>query len=369
MRYPFLLLLFFITRTVSANMASPYLPGMQVDHPITSKNVSILYERIHIIPGKDFHEALFRVEYTVKADSAGKQVPLLFHAVDYNSGFTVSVDGKQVELRRFPDNFMKPTEELLKDFDHKKEEWSNEHISVSWNDGRVNSYRLSDLLYFEIDLDTATHVIRVEYTATAGGDRSGGRASEWVTEYSFTYSLLPASFWKAFGGLEITLDASHFGGTITTDLGPPVSGNLDDIATWKFDGLPMEQFHIYHTPEISSFAQLLISIGPLGLTLIFAVIVAFLHVLAIRSHRKRNPGTKYSWVVIAGGTVLPFFFFIVFMLSFGLIDSAVGPHAGRYHGYTFLVVVFYPLIMPAYWAIMWLVDRRMKKMFRSSFLQ
>ena len=72
--------------------------------------------------------------------------------------------------------------------------------------------------------------------------------------------------------------------------------------------------------------------------------------------------------MIAGGTVLPFFFFIVFMLSFGLIDSAVGPHAGRYHGYTFLVVVFYPLIMPAYWAIMWVVDRRMKKKFRSSVL-
>lgn len=360
MRYGFLLLLFFFARTVSANMASPYFPGTQVDHPLTSRDVSILRERIHVTPDKDFHHAIFNIEYTVKADSAGVQIPLLFYAVDYDNGFNVWADGRKVELLGFPGSYVEPGNPLFKKFDLKKEEWSNEFVAVAWGDGREHSYRLSDLKYFEIDLDTGTHVIRVEYTARAGGDISGGRASDWVTQYSFSYSLLPAAYWKSFETLEITVDASAFDGAITTDLGPPASGNIDSIATWKFEELPMEEFHIYHTPEISSFAQLLIFIGPLGLTLIFAVIVGFLHALAVRSHRKRKPLTKYSWVVITGGIVLPFFFFIAYMYSFGLIDSAIGPHAGRYHGYTFLVVLLYPFVMPVYWTIMWLVDRQVK---------
>jgi hypothetical protein len=57
---------------------------------------------------------------------------------------------------------------------------------------------------------------------------------------------------------------------------------------------------------------------------------------------------------------VPFFTLAGYMLAFDLIDAAIGPAAGRTHGYTFLVLVVYPFLMPVYWLVMWLFDLRIK---------
>ncbi len=359
MRYGFVLLLFFIARAVSANMASPEITGTTGALAFSSKDIDILHEKILIRPDHAFHTATFSIIYTIRSDSSGKQIPLLFYAEAYKDDFTVRVDGRPAGLQEIPGEYTRtahtPFEKFSAAFDKPSYQGDHENVTIWWSQATGDVYRFNELKYFEVDLDSGVHTIQVNYTAEAWQD-----TYDWVTEYSFPYSLSPAEHWRSFGTLEITIDASAFEGTITTNLGPPKTNAGDKTSTWVFDKLPQKFFAVSYTPEISSFAEMLISIGPLGLTLIFAVVVGFLHALAVRSHRKRKPRTKYSWVVIAGGIVLPFFFFIAYMYSFGLIDAAIGPHAGRYHGYTFLVVLLYPFVMPVYWTIMWLVDRQVK---------
>jgi hypothetical protein len=48
------------------------------------------------------------------------------------------------------------------------------------------------------------------------------------------------------------------------------------------------------------------------------------------------------------------------MISYELIDYSIGEEAGNYHGYTFLVIILYPLLLPIYWVIMWLADKTIK---------
>jgi hypothetical protein len=213
-----------------------------------------------------------------------------------------------------------------------------------------------NLKYFEADLTKGEHRIRIEYVANVWTDMSG-----WVKEYSFRYSLSPAKSWRSFGSLEITLDASDFNSALTSNLGKPKNGQLDSISVWNFSELPSDYFEIIYKPEISAFAKIMIAISPLRLTLIFSLLIALLHFISIKKYRKGEPTKKYSWVVIAGSIILPFFMLISYMVSFSIIKWFIGVHAGNYHDYTsFLVMILYPLLMPIYWVIMWLADKRIK---------
>lgn len=48
------------------------------------------------------------------------------------------------------------------------------------------------------------------------------------------------------------------------------------------------------------------------------------------------------------------------MFSYDLIDRAIGEEAGNYHGYTFLILLLYPLLLAIYGTIMWLADKSIK---------
>ncbi len=65
--------------------------------------------------------------------------------------------------------------------------------------------------------------------------------------------------------------------------------------------------------------------------------------------------------MIAGSLIIPAIILFYYVYSFEIIDNAIGVNASRYHGYNFLVVFIYPVLMPVYIIIMWLVDRTMKK--------
>ncbi|MBU3744117.1 MAG: hypothetical protein FGM61_06145, partial [Sediminibacterium sp.] len=80
--------------------------------------------------------------------------------------------------------------------------------------------------------------------------------------------------WKSFGSLEITLDASDFSHALATNLGQQTKGKLDSISVWNFSKLPSDYFEIIYKPEISGFAKIMITISPIGLTLIFALLIA-----------------------------------------------------------------------------------------------
>ena len=95
----FLTIIFFFSSFIShANMASPYIPGTSSSTVYSSKDVDILKEKILIKLNKNFESADYVIEYYINAETAGNQIPLLFHAIDYSKNFKVFVDGKEIKI-------------------------------------------------------------------------------------------------------------------------------------------------------------------------------------------------------------------------------------------------------------------------------
>lgn len=82
-------------------MASPFIEGTKAASAISSRHVDILHESIFIQIDENFHTAKYKVEYTIKSDVVGKQIPLLFCAVDYKDDFCVWLDDRPVKSVRY----------------------------------------------------------------------------------------------------------------------------------------------------------------------------------------------------------------------------------------------------------------------------
>jgi hypothetical protein len=342
-------------------MSSPVWEGTYSSAPFTSRDIDIVKERIYVTLDKDFKTALFRIEYRIKADSSGKQIPLLFHAEGYAGDFKVWLDQTPVILMNIPEKVSGFKESPFNRFTHITQpppaigNREPETVKIYWEKNLGLYSRVTNLKYFETDISKGEHTIIVEYTANVWVD-----ISRWVKEYSVRYSLSPAKHWRSFGELEITIDASRCGRKITTTLGSPQRGSVDSVATWVFSKLPDDFFTITYIPEVSLFAKALIFINPFWQILLVGIFLTWLHFQAIKKYRKKSKA-KFSWVVITGSIIVPILVLFSYLFSFELIDAVIGPEAGRWHGYTFMILVLYPFLMPVYWVYMWWVDRNEKK--------
>jgi len=161
----------------------------------SSRDIDILKEKINVKVDKSFKTATYKIEYIIKTDSSGKQIPLLFYAKDYFGYFKVWVEGIEIELSDIPSYYGLSTSPSFEKFSNLFENSSSNEevrsVSISWEKGFSHVYNLDELKYFEIDLTKGKHIIRVEYVADAWTD-----VSDWVTECSFRYSLSPANYWK-----------------------------------------------------------------------------------------------------------------------------------------------------------------------------
>lgn len=338
------------------NMASPIIEGTFAASAFLNQSVDILKENIHIKLNEDFETAAFDISYFIQTEKNGVQIPLLFYASDYRDDFKVRVDGKEVALDPIPVNYLELKDSSFSDFSYLYGP-SGEGQLLIGNSLEDRIYlSMEDLKFFKIDLTAGEHEIRISYLANAWIDKS-----DWSKDYSFRYALSPAKYWKSFGGLNISLDATAFPSEIFSDLGKPNSGKLDSIALWHFDSLPIEVFSISHKPPLAPVAAALIGLSPTGMMLLWGFLLAFLHFLGIIAYRKQNSDSKYSWVVILGSLLVPLLTLLGYMYAFEIIDSIIGKAASKYHGYTFFILIFYPLVMPLYWLIMWQVDKRWKK--------
>ncbi|MDJ1497835.1 hypothetical protein QNI19_33150 [Cytophagaceae bacterium DM2B3-1] len=344
-------------------MASPIQQGTLSVSPFSSRDVRILKEKINLTIGPNFQTAEYHIEYIIEVKSDGKQIPLLFHAQDYANNFTVRIDGITTTLLPIPEKYktlsQTPFEKFSSSFSNPYEYENTDRTIIYWEKKSGSIYTLKDLHYFEATLTKGIHTISVDYIATPWID-----GSNWVNNYSFRYSLSPAKYWKSFGSLEITLDARSIHLPLTTNLGQPSKGSLKTIAIWNFASLPAEYWFITYTPTPSKFAQLLIAIEPGALTLILTLIVFFLHILAIRFYRKHHPEKRFSWVMITGSLFIPFFILIMYEYFCDLIDYVIGEHAAKNHGYRFVTLFLYPLILLVYWPNMWQIDKYLKQRIR-----
>jgi hypothetical protein len=331
-------------------MASPFREGTLGCSAFSSKDIDILHESIHVKLNKEFSRANYVVEYTITSDSSGNQIPLLFYAKYYEAGFKVWLDGSPIQLLDIPPTYKDSANINLKGFSNifekplENNELSSVKLASEWF---VNTCSFSDLQYFKINLTKGKHIVRVEYEAYPGVELSG-----WISKHSFQYSLTPAKYWKSFHSLDVIIDATEFANkTIITSLGQPEKGKLDSISFFQFDKLPAELITISYQPEPNFLAGILIKIHPLGLSILLFIMLFYLHYKLLRKCILTK--SEYSdWVYGIGIILIPLVVFIFFIVSFSLIDEVIGRYASGRHGYTFLIMILYPVFMPVYWLVM-----------------
>lgn len=337
-------------------MASPIERGSLCATALSSKDIQITHEKLSIFVDKSFKKAHYTVEYHIICDREGKQIPLLFQAMDYDNGFRVMVDGKPLKTDTIQEEYQHLSGTPFQSFSNQFEEGFQGHgleYSLDYMKNGGSIFRMKDLIYFETDLKKGQHSIRVEYAAKVWRDHS-----EWVNNYNFRYSLSPAKHWKSFGDLTVELHLAGKSDRITTNLG----GKIQERKTvWHFSHLPVNCIIINYKPAISATAQQLIDQGPWLLTLYFSIAFVIAHVIGMWVYRSFFPSAKFAPVMLFGSWIGPFLMLWFYTYSFGIIDHAIGQEAGRTHGYTFFVYVLILILLPLYWLSMYNVDKKIKQ--------
>lgn len=333
-----------------SNMANPEIEGSTASPPFVNEFVDILNEEIYIKINKDLKTASYVVSYQIQVNKSGLQIPFLFHASDYKDSFKITIDGKEIEIKDIPyDTY--PTDGKFEDFTYFFGQ-NDDNISFQASENSSILISPNDMIYFECDLLEGIHNVEVKYIA-----RSWVDTWEWLNDYSFRYSLSPASYWKSFQNLSISIDAQSVPWTLSTNLGEPTTGNLDSIAIWHFSSLPSEFIEINISPEINDTANKLILLGPEGLANILGILLVIVHLFISFRYRKKIQDKKHSIVITLGGLLLPLIYVIAWYNFYFLIDVVIGPHASGNHGYHIFILFAYPFIFPVYWLAIWLIDR------------
>ncbi|MBS1553152.1 MAG: hypothetical protein JST15_13885 [Bacteroidetes bacterium] len=356
--------LLFFTESCFANMASPVREGSLISSAFSSSDIDIIKEKLTVNVSKDFTTADYIAEYFINTEIDGMQIPLLFHAADYKGDFRVFVDNKEVKILDVPEEFVYSSDSSFNKFSQSfiQDSLNNngKRVTVKWNEKTERDFRLSELKYFQADLSKGKHTIRAEYTANVWIDRS-----DWVKEYSFHYSLSPAKYWKSFGSLEININSEDKSKFISTNLGEPTEGKSNSSAKWIFKTIPEDDFIITYTPEISKVAKFFINYTPFGLSVAIFLVLMVIHIILIKIFRYKKPAARFSLTVFTGSVIIPLIVLLFYIFSYGITDSIIGQEASAYHGYTFLVLIFYPVFFVIYFLISLFADRIFKRKIRS----
>lgn len=354
-RYKLLIYFILLSSLCNANMSSPIREGTIASSAISSKDINILSEKIYINPDKEFKTAMFVIEYNIQSEIAGKQIPLLFYAMDYKDGFSVWIDNQKVTVQNVDEQLYEntPFAPFSNSFEKQND---NDEVVVRWDNHSRHVCKLNDLKYFETDIAKGNHKVRVEYLANAWADISG-----WIKKYSFQYSLSPAKYWKSFGRLDIFIEQKGELKNITTNLGKYNEKETQALNSWSFTKLPGDYFEISYTPTPGIIAGALIGLQPFGIFLIATVLLFFAHFYMILYYRRKNIHKKYSAAMNLGSLLVPLLSILSYIYSYDLIDNAIGEDAGRHHGYVFLTAFLYPFFLIFYWMAAWLIDILYKK--------
>jgi hypothetical protein len=354
-----LALVFFslLSASLWANMASPVQRGSATGLPYLSTYVRVLYETLKITPAADFKSCKFEVAYDIFADTSGISIPMLFVAEEYEGGMKIWVDGMPVQVYSSSEGGHIREISPLSQFN--PDQLSGNKAVVEWDKYHKESYSIQDLHYFIFDLSKGGHQVRVEYTAKPWTDRS-----EWVIQEKFLYALSPARNWQSFGELEVILDASALhNDTISTNIGQPHSGSLDSVAKWKFDHLPeVPTLEVSIRHRVSGTTQALMNFGMEGFLWASGIFFALAHIIFMWLHRRRHQAHWFSWIWLFGSFAVPFLAMVVFLMSEGWINDALGAAASRRGGYHFLIFIFYPVALIGYGLVAKLIDHLLRKL-------
>ncbi|QHI36842.1 hypothetical protein IMCC3317_22120 [Kordia antarctica] len=348
---------------LNANMASPVQEGTFGTRPFISQFVNILHENLRITIDEKFEYADFEVAYTINAEKSGTQIPLLFYASEYYENFEVTIDGKKVDLKRqedFWDLYGIDKEKLINfEYLYTRNRAEVGEIENQFKHGRSEHISLNDFLYFETDISEGEHIIKVTYKATNWRFKHNR-----INEDSFRYALSPAKYWKSFGTLNITIDASNVKDEIAINIGTPKIGEINGVSTYHFNKLPVEIIEITRVPKLSGFTKFLLNIESFWLAIILMSFIVLYHVWKMYRFRKKHPKKKFSGPAFIGAIAIPIVFIFMLMLTTFWIDTSIGePYASGRESYgAFFQFLYFPKYLLYYVIFSILVDFLFKKL-------
>lgn len=336
-------LMILVSSTARANMAMPFHGENLWGEPFTNASVDIIHEDMLIELDDSFNYANYTINYTIEVNEDSLNVPLLFYAFDFLDSFQVWVNDTEVGLMDVPTNYFDMDGTSFENFKYlfqTSDVYDDNRIILEESQQRDWHILLEDLKFFDTNLGAGKHTIKVVYRAAAWMDEGGV-----INAYSFRYVLSPATLWKSFGQLDITIDASANVYPLTTNLGQPNSGSLDEIATWTFDSIPVPVLEIYYKPELNTVARALLWISPFGLALIPSLfLVCFFLLKAYRYRLGNRISLANPWVYL-GALILPGIFLLLWIMGYPFIRLVIGEEASRVYGYmSIMFMVLYPPI-------------------------
>jgi hypothetical protein len=381
-----LLACFLLPLLGSANMSNPVSRGTLGASSFCANHVDILRETIKIVFDKSGKNAKYEIEYQIQSDSSGVQIPLLFYAYDleynhrgmFREDFRVWVDGEQIETFHLPQDFATLNGAAWASYDQVFHQYIDSYISdsipkmiVYLPDGESDELRpipVSDLRYFETDIASGQHTIRVTYSAKPWENRI-----DYIKGIWYRYALSPAKTWRSFGELEVTVDSracdTMIVGDVFTNLGPPTSGKLKSVATWKFSSIPVSVIELRLVPHLSDRTQFLLRMRPFGFLIAGSVLMFLLQFFLMWLHRRRRFVRVISGVNILGSIFGLLAILSIFLSSPIWISSEI-PSDFQGYGDPYLIffLVFNPigclLICVLYFTLNWVIDWRLRVWFR-----
>lgn len=362
MKY-FSVFLLLITFTKSfANMASPIIPGDRGIKEVSSKNIDVVDEHIEIFIDSTFQSIKFKANYSLHSSKSGNKIPLLFIALGGyypdRVDFIIHCDGKRITSQNIPYNWLYDSPSKFSNFN---ELWlydnkmPNEAL-IEETDSICNvigSYHIHDMNYFEVDLDTGFHNVSIEYIGKPTIDRDN-----WLNKYEIDYALSPIKYWKSYGRIKISIHS-----IIPLDelkFNYPTLIHNSNKGTCVIDSISRCNFSIKYLPKMNSSVSILLEFGQNNMTIVFGLIAFIFHCILIWGYRKIF-NHKYSIILILGSILIPFLILYFKMYTYDIIDNKIGIHAGRFHGYTFFVMILYPIFLPIYWLLLWQIDKKIKR--------
>lgn len=352
----FLRILFFIPIFFYFNMMSPVQEGTLGTRPFVNEYVDIFHENLHIKIEENFEFATYNIEYHIEATQDGVEIPLLFYASEYYDDFNVTLDGEPIELQKIENLFDTVNEENFKNFSNLFESnRTNSDFDPIGDSSGLATLNLPDFLYFKTNISKGKHIIKVNYTATRWTVKDS-----WVKSYSFRYALSPAKYWKSFGTLDVTIDASDFKQPFSTNLNDQEF--LDPITKLSFDSLPTDVLLIGYYPKINGFANLLIDLKPFNVSIFFTVLLIIYHFLRIKKYRRKHPKKGFSSIALFGAIIIPIAFVGIQILMHSIIEGLLGNSASGLGSYGALYqIILIPILIIVYLVFAFSLDWFLKR--------
>lgn len=332
-----LLILLLFPILMFGNMAKPWMDGSQ--HSVLfGGDASVKKEIINIRIIKDSLHEIHYANYSIKYHiySPRKQtLPLLFVAMDLFGNQQIKVNNRLIKIE--PLDFEKKTYPFIK---------KNTNGTFITFDGKQEYYIYqNDLIYFSADLEKGDNIIEIQYDANMEYNTYG-----FIQKYKLEYSLSPSQYWKSFGPIEVNLILDNQVDFKESNLGQEKESN--QILKWTITPQNRDKIEIKLSEKTSFISEVLLTLDPFGIAILSLVVMFFVHLKLMKKNSK-------TYVLVLGIILVPILFYVVYFLSYNLIDFSLGKEHTR-HGYIFFIVLTYPILLLFYWILIWQIHKRRK---------